>query len=427
MRRVISLLIVAAIVVAVAWWIAQLPGDVTAQFGGYAYTASIPVTILLLVALFGLLYLVLRLIGGAIRLPRRVRLRRQMRDRRLGDDAVTRALVALAAGDGSEARREAGRARRLLGDTPQTLLLAAQAAAASGREDEATEALDKLAQRQDAAFLGWRGLLRQAIAREDWPKAAEIARRAEEAHPGAAWLRAERARLALRTGAWKEALLLSGPDADNTPLGPSLATAAAEVEPDAAEARRLARQAFETDPTLTPAALAYARRLREAGREGRAEEVLRRAWAANPHPDIAAAYLASAEGAEARLRAAERLVKANPDHVESQLLLGRLALEAGRPEEARRHAEAAHAAGLEQRRLYVLLADIAEAEGNSEAAQLAQRDALRHAAVADPDPTWRCQACGTDQTAWHPTCPTCHTPGRIAWMAPAAGPHVVVE
>ena len=136
-----------------------------------------------------------------------------------------------------------------------------------------------------------------------------------------------------------------------------------------------------------PAALAYATRLRAAGRERRALVVIRHSWAIAPHPDLADFALAPVSDNLQRMQAAQRLTEANPDHAESRLLLARTALEAGLTGEARRHAEAAAATGLNQRRLWLLLAEIEEAEGgDSETGRLAQRDALRHAAAADPDP-----------------------------------------
>ena len=238
----------------------------------------------------------------------------------------------------------------------------------------------------DAAFLGLRGLLRQAIEREDWAEATALARQAEAVEPGAAWLRRERFRLAVRAGEWSDALALADADAPKA----ALAAAAAEAESDAGRALRLAKQAWQDDPSLSPAALAYATRLRAAGRESRALAVIRHSWAIAPHPDLADFALAPVSDTLQRTQAAQRLTEANPDHAESRLLLARTALEAGLTGEARRHAEAAAATGLNQRRLWLLLAEIAEAEGgDSETGRLAQRDALRRAAAADPDPTWQ--------------------------------------
>ena len=213
MRRILLVLLTAAVVLALAWWLAGLPGRVTAEVGDFSFEASTPVVALGLALLFVVLYAVFRLLGALFRLPRFLRERQAARRRRTGDAAVTRTLLALAAGETGDARREASRARRLLGDTPATLLLAAEAGRIAGRTDEAEAAFRELADGGEAAFLGLRGLLRQAIEREDWVEAAALARRGEAVQPGAAWLRRERARLAVRAGHWSDALALADADA----------------------------------------------------------------------------------------------------------------------------------------------------------------------------------------------------------------------
>jgi HemY protein len=415
MLKVFVTLIVCALVVTAAWLIAGLPGHVTVSLAGYTIETSTALAAVALLIIVLVLFAVLRLIGGIFRLPWRIGAWRGRKRRESGDTAVTRTLVALAAGDQGDARREARRARRLLGDTPQTLLLAAEAGRLAGNDGEAAEIYKSLAVRADAAFLGLRGLFRQAIAREDWSGAAALARRAEDVHPGGAWLREERARLAVRTGDWGQALKLAAPGAPMV----TYATAAAETERDPSEAMRLAKQAWKDDPGFTPAAVAYAARLRAAGRESRAQSVIRTAWRARPHPDLAEFALAPIKDPLARVKEGGKLTAANPDDPESRLLLARLCLAADLTGEARRHIEAARRAGMNQKRLWMLLADLeAEERGDTEAGRLAQRDALRHAAMAEPDPTWRCEACGTEQAKWRPACPVCHTAGRIRWGTP---------
>jgi HemY protein len=423
MHRVLLALLVAAVVLALAWGMASLPGQVSANVGEFSFEAPTSVVALGLLLLFALVYALLRLLGGLISLPGRVGARRAARRRRGGDIAVTQTLLALAAGDTGEARREASRARRLLGDGPATLLLAAEAGRMAGRTDEAEAAFRALTERKDAAFLGLRGLLRQAVERGDWSEAAVLARQAEAVQPGAAWLRRERARLAVRAGAWSDALAL----ADAGVPKAALATAAAEAATDAGQGLRLARLAWKDDPSLAPAALAYATRLRAAGRESRALVVIRHSWSIAPHPDLADFALRAVNDALQRLQAAQRLTEANPEHAESRLLLARAALAAGLTGEARRHAQAAHAAGVNQRRLWLLLAEIEEVEGgDTEAGRLAQRDALRHAATADPDPVWRCSACHTAHAAWYPNCPDCFTVGSLRWSTePVEAPRTI--
>jgi len=416
MRRVFLIVVTAAIALALAWWFAALPGEVSANFAGLSLEAPTPVAAIILAVFVLLVHLLLRLLGGVLHLPGRIGFWRARHRRAAGDLAVGRSLVALAAGEAGSARREADRARRLLGDTPQTLLLAAEARRLAKEDALAGQIYTVMAGREDAAFLGLRGLFRQALAREDWNGAAEIARRAELVHPGGTWLRTERAQLAVRTGNWSQALSLAGPDA---PVA-DFATAAAEAEGDPVQAMRLARRAWKADPGLTPAALTYARLLRRTGRESRALAVVQQAWTAFPQPELAAFALAPLTNTLARVKMAERLAGKNPNHPESHLLRAQEALAAGLTGSARHHAEAARRAGVTQKRLWLLLADIeAQERGETEEGRQALRDALRQAANAEPDPAWRCQTCGTVTPNWQPACPACHTAGRIRWGGPA--------
>lgn len=418
MRTVLLFTLAAAIAVFVAWWIAALPGAVSITVASYTFQSSTPVAIVLLAVLFLVIYGVVRLLAALLGAPRALRRARRERRRAGGDQAVTRALIALAVNDPAVARREATRSRRLLGDTPLTMLLAAQAGRLAGREDEAGGIFQALAERPDGRILGLRGLLRQAIAAEDWPAAARLAVRAEALHPGATWLAEERRRMALQTGQWGEALRLSSPG-KGRPADPgitaALGVAAADQEKDESAGLRLAQQAWEAEPSLAPAAVAYSSRLRTRGRERPAQDVLRRTWAIQPQPDVAAAYLAPFEGA-ARTRAAQELAAANPAHPASAMLLARTALENGQVADARRHAETARRARMPGRAVWLLLAEIAEVEGNHDAAQ----DALRHLPAAGADPAWRCQQCGTVHGSWHPVCDACGTPGRIGWTEDTA-------
>ena len=409
MRSVFLLVIAGILCVALAWFVAGLPGMVSATISGTTIEASTPVAITLIALLFLILYVLLRLLIGLIRLPRTTGRWNAGRRRGRGEAAVTRALVALAANDGSAARREAERSRRLLGDTPLTLLLAAQAGRQAGRDAEADAAFRLLSEHKDARLLGLRGLLRHAMHKQDWPAATALASQAEAAHPGAAWLRDERRQLAVQTGQWREALRLSGPDGR-----PALAVAAANDETDPNAALRMARQAFEAEPGLAPASVAYATRLRQGGRERAALDVLRRAWSINPQPEIGEEFVRLAPDKLTRAQEAALLIRSNPTHPESYLLVARCALDAGLTTEARKQLEAARAAGVNQRRLWLLLADIAVMEGQADEAQ----EVLRNVPTASPDPVWRCGNCGKVHQVWHPVCDACEATGTIAWVLP---------
>lgn len=414
MRRAILILVVLAAGVALALWLASVGGSVEVRFGEYGIGTPMPIALLILAVGFLVLHGLLSLVGSMRRLPGRVRTRRAERRRSDGDAAVTRALVALGAGTAEAARLEVRKARAALGDTPQVLLLTAEAERLSGREEAAEEAFRALASRGDSRFLGLRGLLRQAMAREDWDAALALAREAETAQPGAAWVREERAQLALRTRDWREALALAPAE---TPRS-GLALAAAEQEPDSNRAAELEREAFRADPAFAPAALAHARRLRDAGSPRRSRAVLEQAWTSSPHPDLAAPYLEDEPDPLLRVKAAEALVRRNPEHPESRLLLARTALDAGLTGRARGVLEALAQSGRADRRAFLLLSELEEAEkGDTPDARAAQSHWLREAAGAAPEPRWRCAHCGTDHAAWAPHCSACGTVGQIGWTA----------
>jgi HemY protein len=416
MRRVLFILAALAAFVALAWWLAFLPGTVTASALGYSIEAAAPVALVGGVVLLGLLLLLLRLLLGLFGLPGAVRFWSRGRRRRKGDAAVSRALVALAAGDAARSRREARRAQESLGDTPQTLLLLAESARLAGDHMAAAAHYKVLAAREDGAFLGLRGLFRQAVEREDWKEAAALARRAEALQPAGTWLREARLRLAEETGNWSGALALAGPDLPEE----AVAAAAAVATDDPVESARLARLAWRANPGFAPGALAHAAALRRQGRDDQAEAVVLEAWRAAPHPDLAAFLLADTHDAKARLQAATRLSNVQAEHVETQLLLGRLSLEAGELRDARFHGERALGLAVPTRRVHRLLADIAAAEGGD------PMPALRAAAEAPDDPAWHCGQCGAVQAKWHPVCPACHAPARMAWGLPV-GPKLLTS
>lgn len=405
MRRVFFILAALAAFVALAWWLAGLPGVVTASALGYSIEAAAPVALVGGVLLLAVLVLLVRLVLGLIGLPGALRFWSRGRRRTRGDAAVGRTLVAIAAGDAGRARREARRAAEALGETPQTLLLLAESARLAGDQAAATGHYETLAAREDGAFLGLRGLFRQAVDREDWKAAAVLARRAEALQPAGTWLREARLRLAEETGDWSRALTLAGPGLPEEVL----AAAAAQATDDPEDAARLARQAWRANPNFPPAVLAHAAALRRRGNEREAEHVVLEAWRAAPHPDLAAFLLDEARGPRERLQAAARLSNIRAEHVETQVLLGRLSLEAGELRDARFHAERARGLEVPTRRVHVLLADVTAAEGRDPAPE------LRAAADAPADPGWHCGQCGTPQAAWHPVCPACHAPARMVW------------
>ncbi|MDD2794498.1 heme biosynthesis HemY N-terminal domain-containing protein [Acidocella sp.] len=401
MLRAVKFILIAAVVLLLAWWIGGLPGSVSATSGSYTVETSVPAALLLLFLIALLFTVLLRVAGGLRRAPGGLSAWRGGRRHRLGEVAVQRGLVALAAEDAKAAWAEAGRAKKLLGDTPLVLLITAEAARLAGKAAEAQTAFGQLSQHEEMGFLGHRGLLRHHLEQGDHEAAKSHAAAAEVRYPGSAWVRARRLELALREQDFRAALGLTQAPAEVA----ALATAAAQTSTGKGQALSFAKQAVKADPKLAPAVVALAQALRDAGKPRAASKTLRAGWAAAPNPLIAQAYLAPVNGVIEQVQAAAELAAENPGHAESELLLAQTSLHAALPAEARRHVQAAIAAGATDARARDVLASL---EGNPPG--------------GGAKPAWVCSACHTPQENWAAVCPACHKPGTLAWQtsAPAA-------
>jgi len=408
MLGAIRFTIIALICLAIAWWISSIPGTFTAHSGSVTVTTSVPFAILLLVLTALILTALLRVLSGLRRAPGGFGAWRGSRRQKLGEVATTRGIVALAAGDAKAAETEATRARKLLGDSPLVLLLTAESARLAGKPEEAKSAFEKLTHNKDMAFLGHRGLVRHHVAAGDHDTADKHAANAEAAYPGAAWLKTQRFDIAIKKQDFRAALSLTRNPAEIA----ALATGAARAASNDRDALAYAKQAVKADPKLAPAVTTYAATLRKLTRNRAAKKALLNGWTANPHPLIAAAYLAHIPAALERVKAASDLAKAKPGHPETELLLAQTSLDAKLTGEARRHAEAALAAGLTDKRPFEILAALDDAPAKT---------ALAHA----PTPIWACTNCYTEQPDWHPACPNCAKPGTLTWKTTAARALVV--
>ena len=130
---------------------------------------------------------------------------RRERRRRKGYVALTQGMVAVAAGDPDEARRQARRADVLLNEPPLTMLLSAQAAQLNGDENAAGRYFTQMLERSETEFLGLRGLLIQAMRKGEHGRAIELARRARALRPKTPWVLTTLFELETRSGDWPAA------------------------------------------------------------------------------------------------------------------------------------------------------------------------------------------------------------------------------
>ena len=409
MRRALRFLLVAAVLLALAWGVGSIPGTFTARSGAYTVETSVPGAIVILAIIALLLAVSWRLLAGLRRAPGSYGSWRGARRRKQGAAALERGIVALAAGDAATAEASGAAARARAGETPLVLLLCAEAARLAGKTEQANADFARLTKLTGFAFLGHRGLARQHLAAGNQTAAAEAVVAAEAAYPGSNWTRSQRLRLALNNQDYAAAVPLAGSPLETA----ALAAAAANAAPAPARALRFAKQAIKAAPSYPPAVGAYVRALRKAGKNRAARRAAMRGWAAAPHPMLAEAWLENIPSALERARAAGELAASAPGHPESELLLAQTALAAQLTGEARRHANAALREGLADRRVQSVLASL-DPSGPAPAA-----------AGSAPEPVWQCAHCAAKAPHWQPVCPVCGEIGSLAWRAePAAVPAI---
>ena len=423
MRRVLLYIVELAIIVAAAIWLAERPGEVRIDWLGWRIETSAAVLLLIVLALAWVLAVLRGIWKWMRRAPGRFVEARRERRREEGYEALGRGLAAVAAGDAQEARRFARKASTLLDEPPLTRLLTAQAAQLGGDEKEAERQFQAMRDDPATEFIGLRGLLAKALRDNDREQALVLAERALALKPTAPWLLKQTFALQAEAGKWRSAMVTLADAAGRGAVEKetarrartALLVALAGETDDALEAKHLTSEATELAPGFAPAAVKLAELHAAAGAERKAIKTLERAWAAQPHPDVARAWLALRANAPPldRLRWLQRLTSTHEGHAEARLALAEAALDAQLWGEARRQLHDLSA--LPTPRAIRLMARV---EREERADIEAARAWLERQPTADPDPAWVCNSCGAQATLWTARCGHCGAFNSLTWKPP---------
>ncbi len=428
MWRTILFFVVLAFAGLVVAWAGSHLGPVTVRLDAREYDVD-PALVFSAVVLVIVAVLVFT---NLAEMPRRVRKARGERRRERGLTAITRGMVAVAAGDIPEARRNARTADRLLEDKPLALLLSAQAAQLGGDERAAEDYFTAMLAQDSVRFLGLRGLFILANRRGDHAMALSYLKQASELRPGTPWVTSALFELHAESGRWDQAALALA-DAERARVmdhsvarrrrAVLLAAEANEVvATDKERARTLAEEAARLSPGLTPAVALAARLLGEEGKIWRALGMIEDAWSQAPHPELAAAYarLKPEESSGARASRMMGLAERNPNHIESRLLTAEQWLH------LKDWAQARAALGelperIQSSRLAALMADVEQGQGDFHA----QRHWMTRALHAPRDPQWICEHCRSQQQVWSPLCARCEAFDSLSWRVSNEEPRLL--
>lgn len=354
----------------------------------------------------------------------------ETRRKRLGLEALTDGFVALAAGDGARALVKARRAQGLLESQTLANLLIAQAAQSTGNTGMAQDYYKRLVTDERARFVGVQGLLAQRLAAGETDTARALAEKALELNPAHGPTHDLLFGLQTRAADWSGArrTIFEAARAGHLPKDvfrrrdAVLALQQSCTEPEGEAAGDLLIEANTLSPELVPAAVRAALVKAQRGKGSQAAKLLKRAWTALPHPELAQAFAAIApdETPAARLERFEALLSLTPDHDEARLTRAELLIAAEDFPAARRALGDLPERAPTQRALTIMAA-IERGEGSEDAVV---RGWLARALTAPRGPHWLCDRCQHIHARWEPICANCEAFDTLSWKVPpdSSGP-----
>jgi HemY protein len=425
MIRVLVYLVIVALLAFGAVWFAERPGDVAITWQGRRIDTSVMVLVAAVAAVAAASVIAWSILRAIVRAPdnvsRYLRIRRGVR----GYRAVSRGLIAVGSGDARAAKKFTAEAVRIAPREPLTLLLSAQSAQLSGDRNAAVATFQEMADRDDTRVLGLHGLFVEAQRRHDHAAALNYAEEAAKHASVPVWAGQAALEFRCAAGDWSGALdrlernMKSGLIDKRTFRRQRAVLITAQAQAlsgsDRERAIALAREAAKLAPDLVPAAALAGRLLGELGERRRAARIIERAWRANPHPDLAAAYsgLRPGDSARQRLSRVETLAAKGPADAEAALAVARAALDAQEFSAARK-ALAPYTAS-PRKRVAALMSELEMAQGDEGRA----REWMARALNARRDPAWTADAFVSDH--WLPISPVSGRLDAFEWKDPLAG------
>jgi len=415
MLRLLAFLAALGLIAVGLSWLAEIPGSVALSWRGVEHEVSLITATGIVLALAVVIAAVWGILRFVVRAPAALAFASRARRREKGLVALSRGMIAIGAGDARQAGRYAVEADKYLGEESLTKLLRAQSAQLSGDRAGAVAAFNEMLAIEDTHLLGLRGLHVEARRAGQGEAALDYARRAN-ARASLPWAAQAVLDDHARRGDWGSALaaveanaearLLDKPTANRWRAVLQTALAMERAERDAKGALALAREALDLAPNLVPAAAICGKLTAASGDLRKAARMLETAYAATPHPDLAAAYvrLRLGDSAGDRLTRARALARVAPFDPESVLTVARAALEAQDLPAARKAmaplvgAEAGF--GRPTARACILMAEIEDAAGDDGAV----REWLNRAARAPRDRAWVADTIISDK--WAPASPS---------------------
>jgi HemY protein len=433
----IKIIVFIGVVGAMAWgagFLLEADGGLQIRAMGYELNPGPFESVLLLILLMVAVWLVLRVLalllavakflnGDETALSRYFDRNRE----RKGFEALSEGLMALASGEGRVAMAKALKADKYLQKPALTNLLIAQAAEMTGDTRKAEETYRKLIENEETRFVGVRGIMKQKLAAGDTQTALQLAEKAFALKPKHEDTGDVLLRLQAETHDWAGARKTLNTKLRNGQLPRdvhkrrdavlALSEAKDIMDDDSSiEKRETAIEANRLSPDLIPAAVMAAHGYIAQGKPRYATRLLKKAWDARPHPDLAAAFAAIVpnETPAARLKRFGALTRLKTDNPETKMLLAELYIANEDFPAARRALDNLVETDPDARSV-TLMAAVERGEGASDTVV---KGWLARALAVPRGPQWICDNCQHIHAEWKPICENCSSFDTLEWKRP---------
>ncbi len=432
--KVLLFVVIIALITFGAGALIDTQGGIRVTVSGWEVTLGPLQAVIALLVLVAVLWLVARLVGLLVAVFRALKGDETALSRywyrnqeRKGYQALAEGTMALAGGESRLALARAQKAEKYLAQPELTTLLVAQAAEQVGDTARATSAYKAMLHNPKSRYVAIVGLMNQRLADGDTDTALKLAEKAFAMKPRNRDIQDVLLKLQAEHKDWKGARATLGAKlkAGELPRDVyrrrdavlALQEAAGVMDESATiEAREAAIEANRLSPDLIPAAVMAARSFGLKGEKRAATRVIKKAWEAQPHPDLAAAFaeIEPEETPDRRIRRFRDLAALKPDADETKMMMAELHI-AAEDFPAARQALGDLATTHPTARSIALMAAIERGEGSDDAVV---RGWLARALTSPRGPQWCCDKCQAIHAHWAPICDNCGGFDTLSWREP---------
>lgn len=315
------------------------PGFIEIIWFGYEVQLTAVLAFLILFSVFFFFILFVWGVSWFVRMPYRCFAFFKRSQQRKAEDTFIELLTASEAETFDVALYQQKKVYKEYQDSPIFLWISAHLFEKAEQHFEAEKCFIDLTKNPFTAFLGLKGCIHSAIHRSDFKTANDLLKRIVKVFPTSPWVLKTRLSLARLGKNFEETetLILRLEDLGYLPAEQSKHQVAyvqyqQALEPKTSSEQKevFLRQAHFLDPGLAQATELLAALLHEQGHTTYALNAIEATWRLNPTQKLADLYLKISAPRDdlSKFQEAQQLIKENPNHLESLLLLSRIAIDA---------------------------------------------------------------------------------------------------